>query len=97
MARYLVLFSIVGRPLSLVEAAAFTIASQIAAMVPLVGNGLGVREWASGLLAPALPVGIARSLTLSVELLHRAAEFAAALPVGLAAGVYVARRMKRSA
>ncbi len=93
MARYLVLFDVVGRPLSLLEAAAFTAVSQAASMVPLVGNGLGVREWANGLLAPSLPVGIARGLALSVELLHRAAEVTAALPVGLVGGFLVAKRM----
>jgi hypothetical protein len=102
LARYVLLFSILDRPLTLAEGVAFTALSQAAAMVPLVGNGLGVREWASGLMGPALPSwmraddALARSLVLSTELLHRGVELLACLPVGLVSGWLVGRRMRRA-
>lgn len=96
MARYVVAYQVLGRPLSLVEAGAFTVVSQIAAMVPLVGNGLGIREWSEGLLGPRLTNAIPQQLALSAGLLNRAAEVVAALPVGLICGAWVARRMRQS-
>lgn len=94
MARYVVLYATLGRPLSLLEAAAFTIVSQIAGMVPFVGNGLGIREWSEGLLGPRLAFAVPQPLAFSAGLLHRAAEVAASLPVGLVGGLIVARRMR---
>jgi hypothetical protein len=102
LARYATIFAMLGRPLSLLEASALTAASQAANMVPLVGNGMGIREWASALLAPALPPSTAaaalatpltRSLTLSAELIHRAAEILVAIPVGLVSLWFVTRRL----
>lgn len=97
LARYACIFAMLGRPLSLLEAAALAAASQASNMVPLVGNGMGVREWASALLAPALPAvdgaaTLTRSLTLSAELVHRASEVLVAVPIGLASMAVVSRR-----
>jgi hypothetical protein len=102
MARYAVVFELLGRRLSLPEAAAIAAASQAAMQVPLVGNGLGVREWAVGLVGPVLPpwmsagsAGLSRGLGLSADLLNRGFELIAALPVGLACTAALARRQAR--
>ncbi len=106
LARYALIFHILHRPLSLLEAASLTVVSQAASMVPLVGNGLGIREWANALLAPLLPAwmrpsaigtaALAKHLTLSAELIHRAAELAAAIPVGLICGTWLAKRVRQA-
>jgi len=90
VARYAVVFALVGRPLSMPEAVAIAVVSQIAQLVPLAGNGLGLRELAVGATAGVLPSG-ARSrhgmdaLGLAADLVNRGAEFVAAAPVGVAA------------
>ena len=90
MARYAVVFELIGRSLSLAEAAAIAAASQAAMQVPLVGNGLGVREWAVGLVGPVRPGwrpggagGLSRGMGLSADLIKRGVELVAAVPVGL--------------
>ncbi len=99
MTRYAAVFALVGRPLSLSEAAAMAAISQLAMLVPFVGNGLGVREWAIRWAAPALPAwvvsaeSLSGSLALSADVLNRAGEVVAAIPVGLACGVAVAGRV----
>ncbi len=90
MARYAVVFTLVGRPLRAGESAAMAAVSQAANLVPFVGNGLGIREWAIRLVSPALPAWYAGSepvsanLALTADLVNRAAELCAAIPVGLA-------------
>lgn len=100
LGRYLCAFTALGRPLALSEAVALTAVSQAAMVVPLVSNGLGLREWAVGLLAPALPTwmraGPALTLNISLagDVLHRAADILAALPAGLIGSYFVSRRIK---
>ena len=103
MARYFVVFALLQRPLTIPEAAAIAAASQAAMQVPLVGNGLGVREWAVGLVGPVLPSwmnaasgGLSRGLGLSADLLNRGLELVTALPVGMACTALVARRQGRA-
>lgn len=62
MGRYLCAFALLGRPLSLLEAGVLTAISQAAMVVPFVSNGLGLREWAVGLLAPMLPTWVREGL-----------------------------------
>lgn len=101
MGRYFAAFALVGRPLSATEAAAMAAVSQVAMLVPFVGNGLGVREWAIRLAAPALPVWLAGAdaltgpTALSADLLNRAGEIIAAIPVGLVCGAGIASRIAR--
>jgi hypothetical protein len=102
MARYAAVFALVGRPLSWGEAAAVAGVSQAAMLVPFVGNGLGVREWAIRLVAPALPAwfagdaGLTGTLALSADLLNRAGEIVAAVPVGLLCGARLAADIARA-
>lgn len=102
-ARYALCFSLVGAPLNLQQAAAFAAISQAAMLVPFAGNGLGVREFAIGFLAASLPPAFLGSnianppptLALTADVLNRAGELAAAIPIGLICGVRVSRRFAR--
>ncbi|MEM7623986.1 MAG: hypothetical protein AAF235_12385, partial [Planctomycetota bacterium] len=49
--RYDVAFDLVGRPIGIEAAALIAAISQATLLVPITGNGLGLREWAVGLLA----------------------------------------------
>jgi hypothetical protein len=96
-ARYLVAFALIGRPLALPDAVLVAVASQIALLVPFVGNGLGIREWAVGLTAarPGAAAGVAVGVGLAADLINRAAEVLVAIPLGLAAWFWITRRLKR--
>lgn len=99
-ARYATAAQITGNPVSASEAISLAIVSQIAMLVPLAGNGLGLREWAIGFTAASLPAawsmssqGMTSETGLLVDLMNRAAELAAAIPVGIVCGMVVARRI----
>jgi hypothetical protein len=85
--RYWVVFALIGRPVSIGAAVAATGAAQIVMCIPLVGNGLGLREWAVGLAAAALPPelapGAALDTGLAADLVNRIAELCVAIPVGM--------------
>lgn len=85
VARYAAAFAIVGEPLSALEATLVSCVSQVALAVPLLGNGLGLREWSVGL--------VTSTVGLAADLANRAAEVLVAVPVGLASLGLVGRRM----
>jgi hypothetical protein len=94
--RYLLVFRVIGHPIDPTQAFAIAVVAQIAMLIPLAGNGLGLREWAVGLLAASLPAWFAdttspMSIALAADMLNRAAEILVALPVGLAGSAYAAR------
>ncbi len=96
--RYAVVFAIIGVPLSPVEAVAIAIVSQIALLIPIAGNGLGLREWAIGLTAGLLPAfaGAAPTATgLAGDLVHRGFETVAALILGIPAILWLSRRITK--
>jgi hypothetical protein len=80
--RYHVAFELIGAPVPASTSCAIACVSMIASLVPFVSNGLGLREWAIGLLAPLL-AGATLAQGLSAELVHRAAELAVVVPTGL--------------
>lgn len=101
--RYLIAFQLAGRPVGFAEAVALAVVAQAASLIPIAGNGLGVREWAVGLLAASLPAWYAASgetgpagggltLGLTAEVINRLAEVAVAVPAGLAGAAWIARR-----
>jgi len=104
-ARYCAAATIAGRALSLPEAVALASVSQVAMLLPLAGNGLGLREWAVGLTAAWLPAALpawspgtdpmSSATGIMIDLVNRAAEMVIALPLGLACGAIVARRVAR--
>lgn len=98
--RYVVCFAVMGVTLSWVQSAALTAVAQAAGLVPIGGSSLGLREWTIGLVTPALPTwagNAAGTVTqgLSADVLNRAGEFMALVPIGLVAGGWVARRVGR--
>lgn len=104
-ARYGVVFALVGMPISIQAALAVAVVSQLAMLIPLSGNGLGLREWAVGITAGILPVafvgavagvdGGAQVVGLAADLLNRAGEILVAVPVGLLGWAYVYKRLGR--
>lgn len=101
-ARYLVAFELVGRPITPGQAVAVAAVSQAATLLPLIGNGLGLREWAVGLVGSALPawfVGAsgnpAVAQGLSADLVNRVFELGIAIPIGVASTVWISARLKR--
>lgn len=89
-------FELVGAPISPLAALAFALAAQMANAVPMIGSGLGIREWAVALLAPAV-AGLSTQEALAAELVHRAAEIMLIVPSGLIASVPLARRFGQAA
>jgi len=95
--RYWAVFAIIGVPLSLRESVALAIVSQIALLVPVAGNGLGLREWAIGLLAGVLPAFAGAEGTptgLAGDLVHRGFELGGALLVGVPALFLLSRSLR---
>ena len=99
-ARYAVVMAVLGLDWTWAGAAALAVVSQVAVLVPVVGNGLGVREWAVGLVGPVLPTwfrgatGLAQGVGLSVDLVNRACEVVVAVPVGLLCAAGLARGLR---
>lgn len=85
--RYAASFALIGHPLSLDSAVLVTAVSQFVLLIPLAGNGLGLREW--GVRAATEPVG------LLADVVNRAAEIAVSLPLGIAGSVFAGRRLIR--
>lgn len=67
----------------------------LANLVPFVGNGLGVREWAVALAAPLI-TGYERDAGLAAELMGRAVDIAVTIPLGLVGFSYLVRRAKNA-
>lgn len=94
--RYWAVFRLVGAPIGLETAIVLGSVSVIATLVPFISNGLGIREWLIGLLAPFVsdqPVTSAQAIV--AELVHRAAEIAVVGPVGLVATAWLVRHARR--
>ncbi len=101
VARYAIVFVLVGRPLSVDHVVAITAVCQVAMLVPITGNGLGLREWVVGLtLAAVSAPGVrdeAAAIGLAADLVNRAAETVLAVPVGLLCSYMLARAVRRRA
>jgi hypothetical protein len=88
-------FQLVDQRVTFATATAIASAGIIVNVVPLVSNGLGLREWATGLLAPWL-AGAQLALGLAVELVIRACELVIVIPVGLLSTSLLARELRRN-
>lgn len=85
-------FALVGKPIDPAAALVLACASNAANCVPMIGGGLGIREWVTGLLAPGV-AGIATPDALAAELVNRAVELLVIVPGGLVAGRPLVRRL----
>jgi uncharacterized membrane protein YbhN (UPF0104 family) len=98
-ARYLVVFKLIGEPIPLPAGLAIAAASQAMSVIPISGNGLGVREWTVGLTISVLPSALlagrlGTEIGVTADLVNRAAELLVALPVGVVSGVLILRRLR---
>lgn len=101
--RYAVAFALWGAPIGLGAAAVLAAVSQAVTLVPLAGNGLGLREWGTGYTTAWLSaVGVvatggagARDLGLAADLVNRAGELVALVPIGILGWLWVVRRLAR--
>jgi hypothetical protein len=90
-ARYAIAFALIGVPIELSGAVAFACVGTLATMVPLSASGLGLREWAVGLLAAQLAAA-PLEMGITAELVNRAAEIVVVTIAGLAGATWLARR-----
>jgi uncharacterized membrane protein YbhN (UPF0104 family) len=96
IARYWIVFRLVGAPIGLDTAAVLAAISVISTLIPFVSSGLGVREWAVGLLAPLITHdSVGASEAIVAELAHRVAELAVLVPAGLV-GLFACLRTLRA-
>lgn len=86
--RYAAAFALIGSPLDFQTALFVAAVSQVALLIPIAGNGLGIREWGVR-AASAMQVG------LLADVVNRAAEVAVALPIGVVGSIWAARRLAR--
>lgn len=95
--RMWVCFAIVGSDLTPWSAILIAAAVQIAYLFPLTGAGLGVVEWAVGVVAAIVVVDATAEIGIAASLANRAAELLVVVPCGLAGSAYIAKRRSRSA
>lgn len=94
--RYFAAFALLGLDVAWSSSLAFACVSMVATLVPFVSNGLGLREWAVGLLAPVITAH-QMSLGITAELVNRAAELLVVSLLGVAGMLYLARLQRTSA
>jgi hypothetical protein len=93
--RYHLAFALLGSPIDPQAALAFSCLSLVAMLVPIVGNGLGLREWAVGLAAPLLTPYVL-GLGLAADLVNRAAELVVIPVLGLGGMAWLAWNARRA-
>jgi hypothetical protein len=91
--RYWAVFGLLGVSLSPLDCARAVCIGGAANLVPFIGNGLGIREWAIGLGGERMALW-STDVGLAAELLNRATDIAVAVPIGLICGVPIARRLR---
>jgi hypothetical protein len=91
--RYHAAFALIGSPIDWTGSLAFACISVVTTMVPLLSNGMGLREWSIGLLAPVI-AAYQMELGLTADLLNRAAELVVAALAGVPATLWLARHVR---
>jgi hypothetical protein len=100
--RYAAAFGLLGYTIAPATSVMFAIVSQLAVLVPLLGNGLGIREWAVGVGAgltaqtPDGTRGFVSPLGISADVLNRGAEVMVAIPVGVVSLAWLAAAWRRA-
>ncbi len=90
--RMWVCFAIVGTQIDLHTAILIAAAVQIAYLFPLTGAGLGVVEWAVGLVATFVLVDATPQIGIAAALVSRVSELPVTVLSGLIGSAYIARR-----
>jgi hypothetical protein len=93
--RYHLAFALLGSPIDAHSALAFACLSLVTMLVPIVGNGLGLREWAVGLAAPLLTPYVL-GLGLAADLVNRATELVVILVLGLVGMAWLTWHARRA-
>jgi hypothetical protein len=88
--RYSATFALIGSPIDAKGALAFACVSSVTTMIPFLSNGLGLREWAIGIVTPLITANPV-ALGVTADLVNRAAEIIVALPAGLIGLAILAR------
>jgi hypothetical protein len=88
--RYHAAFALLGLPVNAESALAFACINVAALLIPFLGNGLGVREWAVGLAVPLL-TSYQLEHGLTADLLNRVAELVVVVVAGAASMAWLAR------
>ena len=86
-------FQLIGQPIDAPAALALACAANIANIIPFIGNGIGIREWSVGFLAPLI-AGVPLADALAAELVGRVAEIIFFIPAGLAAWPLLHKRLR---
>jgi len=92
-ARYAIAFTLIGEPIDLSAALAFACVGTLATMIPLSSNGLGLREWAIGLLAAQLATA-PLEMGITAELVNRAAEIVVIVIAGCWGTAWLLKRSR---
>ena len=95
--RYAAVFALIGRPVSPTEALVVAVVSQVALLIPLAGNGMGIREWTIGLLALwGYAGGATETEALLADVVNRSAELMVALGRGIPAVIWTAAKTSKA-
>ena len=94
--RMWVSFAIVGTQIDLHTAILIAAAVQIAYLFPLTGAGLGVVEWAVGLVATFAIVDATPQIGIAASLVSRVSELPVTVISGLIGSAYIAKRRVRA-
>lgn len=89
-------FKLSGWPIEPQTAVGVALVGSLANLVPFIGNGLGIREWAVAIAAPILG-GYERDAGLAAELVGRAVDVLVAVPLGVLAFSVLVRRARAAA
>ncbi len=95
--RYKFAFALIAADIDWTAAMGLACMSTMINMIPFFSNGLGVREWAVGLVTPLLaPASAAMTLELAVtaELVNRDAELVMIAAVGTLGMITIGRRIR---
>jgi uncharacterized membrane protein YbhN (UPF0104 family) len=91
--RYQAAFALIGSPIDFAAALTVSCVALVVTLIPLTGNGLGLREWAVGIAAGLLTPYVLE-LGLAADLVNRAAEALFVAVLGLSAFAWLAARRR---
>ena len=86
-------FQLIGQPIDAPATLALACVANAANTIPFIGNGIGVREWSVGFLAPLI-AGVPLADALAAELLGRVVEIIFFIPAGLASWPMLHKRLR---